>query len=209
VSFSAPYLFSLGESDLCWHEPNSRLKNRRATRPVFSIPFYFPSDLWGWQLQLHLQLPTISSLSVRSYSAHPECVYNINWLISTHPLSLCVAVCCSVLQCVAVCCSVLQCVAVCRIPCLLSLVSCLRHHLVPLYHAKHSRTQHTIALRKTQHLQNTTLRKTQHYYAEHNIMKSTILCNIRDKCTSLFFLLEVRENEFWTHGVQVIEHLLS
>jgi len=28
-------------------------------------------------------------------------------------MTLCVAVCCSVLQCVAVCCSVLQCVAVC------------------------------------------------------------------------------------------------
>jgi len=27
--------------------------------------------------------------------------------------SICLAVCCSVLQCVAVCCSVLQCVAVC------------------------------------------------------------------------------------------------
>jgi len=32
---------------------------------------------------------------------------------NNHAASLCVAVCCSVLQCVAVCCSVLQCDAVC------------------------------------------------------------------------------------------------
>jgi len=34
-------------------------------------------------------------------------------LLGNSDASMCVAVCCSVLQCVAVCCSVLQCVAVC------------------------------------------------------------------------------------------------
>jgi len=36
--------------------------------------------------------------------------------------TLCLAVCCSVLQCVAVCCSVLQCVAVCC-----SVLQCFKH----------------------------------------------------------------------------------
>jgi len=40
-------------------------------------------------------------------------VMNLKQRLNVSLISLCVAVCCSVLQCVAVCCSVLQCVAVC------------------------------------------------------------------------------------------------